>query len=113
MENVKEKVEELTSHVKGYADTFIELAQVKLAQKAADTTASAVIGIAIFVFTLLVLILGGIAIGWWLGTLLNNIAAGFFIITGFYLLCLLFVFLAGKKTIIPMVRNMIVKKIYE
>jgi hypothetical protein len=40
-------------------------------------------------------------------------AGGFLIVTGFYLVCLLFVIVAGKKTIVPMIRNRIVRKLYE
>ncbi len=113
MENVKEKVEELTDHVKGYVDTLYELTVVKVTQKAADTAAFAITGLVIFVFSILVLFIGGIGIGWWLGRAIDNMAGGFLIVTGFYLVCLFFVILVGKKTIVPMIRNRIVRKLYE
>jgi hypothetical protein len=113
MENVKEKVEELTDNVKGYVDTLYELALVKVTQKAADTAAFAITGIVIFIFLVLVLLLGGFGIGWWLGRAIDSMAGGFLIVTGFYLLCLVFVLLAGKKTLIPMIRDRIVRKLYD
>ena len=113
MENIKEKIEELTDHTKEYLETLYDLSMVRVTQKVANTASIAVSSFIAIIFVLLVLFLGGIGLGWWLGGLLNNMAAGFLIVAGFYLLCLIFVFVFGKKIILPVIRNRIVKKIYE
>jgi uncharacterized membrane protein YccC len=52
-------------------------------------------------------------LAWWVGTLVNSIAAGFFIVAGFFLLLILLIFALRKKVIVPMIRNSIIRKVYE
>jgi hypothetical protein len=55
----------------------------------------------------------GFGLGWWLGTLFNNMAAGFFAVAGFYLLLIVLMFALRKKVIVPMIQKMIISKVYE
>jgi hypothetical protein len=50
---------------------------------------------------------------WWIGDAMDNMKAGFFIVGGFYTLILLIVLAMAKSYIIPNVRDMIIKKMYE
>lgn len=113
MNDVKDKIADLSGHVTDYLDTQYQLGMLKVTEKAANTAAFAVTGFTVIIFTLLVLITGGIGIGWWLGDIINNMAAGFLIVAGFYLLCLLCIIIFRKRLIFPLLRNRIVSKIYE
>jgi len=112
MENVKTKVEELSEHVTDYANTFIELTKIRITQKAADSAALAVTAISIFIFSLLILLIGGMGLAWWLGSLMNSTAGGFLIVAGIYLLCLLYILLSGKR-IVSSIRNTVIRKLYD
>lgn len=113
MENIKTQLEEFSENVTGYVDSLYQLSLVKVTEKAANTAAYTVTGFIITIFAILVLLLAGIGAAWWLGELLESTAAGFFVVAGFYLLCMLFIFIFRKKIIVPLIRNGIVKKMYE
>ena len=44
---------------------------------------------------------------------MENMKAGFFIVGGFYAIVFLIILAMAKKVLIPGIRNMIIKKIYE
>jgi len=113
MENIKEKTIELTEHVEELADTFYRLAQVNLTQKAANLVSLGLTTIIVCIAGIFVLLFGGFALSWWLGDLLANRAAGFLLGAGFFLIVVIMVVLFRKKIILPFIRNLIVRKVYD
>ncbi len=120
MEGTKEKTADLSDHAHDLADHIGDLAQtlyrlaiVNVTQKASEIVSGAVVAILLAIFTFFILFFGGLALGWWLGTLLDNRALGFVLAAAFFLLLVLIVIVLKKKTIVPMIRNMVVKKIHE
>ena len=59
------------------------------------------------------LFFASLAFGWWLGDLVNSRAGGFLIAAALFLVILLVIVLRGKKTILPMLRDIIVRKFYD
>jgi hypothetical protein len=113
MEDVKDKVEELSEHVKDYVNTLYELTTLKLVQQTVNAAAFAANGFIVIIFSVLVLTLGGVGLGWWLGNLMNSRAGGFLVVAGFYLVCLICMMTFMKKIIFSSIRDKILKKIYE
>lgn len=113
MEEIKEKTADLADHVEDLAETFYRLAMVNVAQKTSQFASGVVVAILLVIFGFLLLFFGGLALGWWLGTLVNSRALGFLLTAGFFLLLVICISLLKKKTIIPMIRDMVVKKMYE
>ena len=113
MEDVKDKVEELSGHVKDYVGTLYELTTLKLVQQMVNAATFAANSCLIIVFSILVLLIGGMGLGWWLGDVMNSRAGGFFVVAGFYLVCLICLMTFMKKMIFSAIRNKILKNIYE
>jgi hypothetical protein len=69
-----------------------------------------VISLSVFSFMTLFAALG---CAWWIGEAMNDMKAGFFITGGAFLLILTIVLLVARKGLIPFIRNMVIRKIYE
>lgn len=94
-------------------DTYYKLGVATATQKGADVAAASVFGILLAFLGMLAFLFAFIALAFWVGSLINSTAGGFGIVAGlFALLAGLLMALKGK-VIYPMVRNTIVKKVYE
>ena len=113
MEELKEKTKDLVDHVEDLTNTFYRLTTVKVTQRATDVISGAIIAVLIITLALFFLFFAGFALGWWLGDLVNSRAVGFLLAAAFFLLVLLVIVLTGKKTILPMLRDIIVRKFYD
>ena len=113
MEDVKNQSEGLVDHVEALSDTFLKLVFVNITQKTVAVTAGLINTIFIYLLLILFLLFAAIGLAWWLGDLLNNHAAGFFIVSGIFGLFVLLLIMMKKKIIYPFIRNTLVRKIYE
>jgi hypothetical protein len=112
-EQLKTNSHGITKDVGDLVDTYIALAKVNVTQKAA-TAASASAGVILMaVLAIFVVLFAALGLAWWIGQLLSSMIAGFLIVAGFFGL-LLILFIAFKEQFLyPIVRNKIVKKVYE
>jgi hypothetical protein len=85
---------------------------LQVTHKAVKTGASIINGFITMVLGLVVFFFLNFALGWWLGQLVDSRALGFVILGGFYLLILVIV-IAAKKSVLAMLRNMLIKMIYD
>jgi len=113
LKTIKSTAESLTDHVSDYIETYVKLAVVNATQKATGIAAISLTGILVTIFLPFVLFFSGIGLGIWVGEALDNVKAGFFIVSGFYLLCGLVIYAFRKKIVFPLVRNTIIRKVYE
>lgn len=112
-EDLKTKVNHLKDHVGDYVNTYVQIAKARAVRGASNTTAGIVIGITAFFFAFFFLFFIGFGLAWWLGNIFDNRAAGFFAVAGFFLLLCALLFALRKKVIVPMIRKMLISKIYE
>ena len=112
-ETLQQKAEQLTSHLADYADTFLKVTLVNATEKGSTMASAAITTLILAGLALFALFFGGFALAWWLGNLLDSLAAGFVIVTGFYLLLFVVGMMLRKKTIFPYLRNRIIRSIYE
>lgn len=94
-------------------NTYRELAKVRMAEGAAVGGSASLLGIVLLLVVIFVLLFLGMGLAWWIGDALDNTKAGFFIVGGFYLLLLVVGVLTSRSVILPWLRNLIVRKIYE
>jgi hypothetical protein len=113
MEELKEKAKDLADHAGDFADTFYRLALVNATQKAAHIGSGAVLGIIAAVLGFFCLFFMACALAWWIGNLVESRALGFLITGAFFLLVVVLLFYFRKKTILPLMRDAIVRKLYE
>lgn len=113
MENLKEKTRDLADHVEDLAGTFYRLTTVRVTEKATNIISGLIIGLLAAMFGFFVLLFASFALGWWLGDLVDSRAGGFLIASAFFLLVLLGIVFTSKKTILPVLRDVIVRKFYD
>lgn len=113
IEELKSKASDLKDHVSEYGKTYIRLLKAKATRGTSNAVSAILVGITSFILAFFILFFLGFGLGWWLGTVLNNRAAGFFIVAGFFLLLVFLLFALRKKVITPLIRNAIISKIYE
>ncbi len=113
MEDLKTKTETLADHVSDYIETYVKLAVVNATQKATSVASVSLMAVLITFFFMFVLIFAGIGASLWLGEMLENMKAGYFIVGGFYLVVAGLLLLFRKSLVFPFVRNQIIRKVYE
>jgi hypothetical protein len=94
-------------------ETYRDLLTVRIVEHTSMGASISIVGIISLLIIVFVLIFSGLGAAWWIGDEMNNMKAGFFIVGGFYTLILIAVLATAKSIIIPNVRNLIIKKIYE
>lgn len=113
MEEFKLKAENLTKSVGDYFDTYYKLTVVKATDKATGIAASSLAGLTVFFLSIFVLFFSGLALGVWLGQLLDSAVVGYLLVAGFYLFVMILLVLLRRKFVFPFIRNLIVRKFYE
>jgi hypothetical protein len=94
-------------------ETYRDLLTVRIVEHTSMGASISIVGLITLLIIVFVLAFGGLGAAWWIGDTMNNMKAGFFIVGGFYTLILIAVLASAKSFIIPNVRNLIIKKIYE
>jgi len=89
-----------------YIKRRILLVQLQVADKASRIASALITAVLLIVIGLFVLIFASFAAGYWLASLTGSLAAGFGIVTLFYLVVLLFVLFVLRK----IVRNFFIDK---
>lgn len=95
------------------ADTYYRLGVAKATQKGANLAAASVSTMLMVFFAFCTLLFAFIGLAFWVGSLVNSIAGGFLIVAAFFGLVMGLVMALKGKVIYPMIRNSIVKKVYE
>jgi len=112
-EGIKETTSDLVDHVTDFLETYYHYISINVAQKSINLASGAINFIVIIFLCLLIVSFTGFGLAWWLGTVIDSRAGGFFIVAGFYLVVMLAMILMRKKLIFPFLRNLMTRKIYE
>lgn len=110
MDTEKGSIESMLGKIGELAETKVELLKLKAVKKTADTMASVMVGLIAGIFALAALTMLSIGAAFWIGRLLGNVAAGFFIMGGAYLLIGSIIYFFWKKGISAAVQNGIIRK---
>ncbi len=113
MEELKNKAEDLTKNIGEYVETYYKLTILKATDKVTTITAGALAGISVLFLGVFVLFFLALALGVWLGQLVNSEAAGYLIVAGIFLLIIVILVMMRKRIVFPMIRNKIIRKLYE
>jgi len=87
MEDKGNLLESLLDSAKEYGITSFELVKLKALDKAADVVSSFVPVTILFIFVGLFFLFLSLGVAFWLGELLGETFYGFFVVSGFYILC--------------------------
>jgi hypothetical protein len=109
-EDAKEKWVDGTSNL---IDLYKDLITVKIIEHTSLGASISIFGIIFLISAIFVLLFLSFGVAWWLGESMGNLKAGFMIVAGSHTVILIVLLLTARKTIIPGVRNLIIRKIYE
>lgn len=113
MEDLKNKAENLTGHINQYLETAYKILVLQMTKKTVNFASSGFIAVFISILSLFVLLFSGLGLSWWIGSLVHSVVGGFFIVAGIYVLLISTLILLKKKYIFPLVRNLLIKALYE
>ncbi|MBA4145559.1 MAG: hypothetical protein DI538_15980 [Azospira oryzae] len=113
MGEIKDKAEELTEHVGDYLETFYKLTALNATGKATGIISAGITSIVVMLFIMFAMLFAFMGIGWWLGEQMNNMLAGFGIVSGFYIFLIIIILTFRKSFLFPLIRNILIRKMYE
>ena len=115
--NTNGKLAERSRHVSEIISelfqSYLKLGLVHLTDKGSGIISVSIVVLVSATLALFVLFFLGIGIGFWLGQQLNNMLAGFGIVATFFLVLGIFLFGTRNRILIPLIRNLIITKVYE
>ena len=112
MEEKELDVKEIISKLKEYVEVRKELAILSAVEKGSQLFANLLTDGLVLLFGWLTLLFGSFALGFYLSELLGNSYAGFLIITGFYFMLAIALYLVKDKFIEKHIVNSMVKKFF-
>jgi hypothetical protein len=113
MEEEKKSGEKILDLAGDMVENYRNLITIQVVEHSSLAGAVSALGIILLVVVVFVLLFAGIGFAWWVGEAMNDMKAGFFIVGGAYTIVLLILLLLSKKTLIPSIRNLIIRKIYD
>lgn len=111
MENTTSHIESIYERAKSYTETSIELFKLNAIDKTADIVSSIVMWIALGSIVVIFLLFVNIGISLYIGQLLGASYLGFLIVSSFYLLIGLFLYIFNNKLIMKPVTNLVIYKL--
>lgn len=110
MENNATTIEMLFERAEDYTRTTVELAKLHTVDKAADVMSSLLSRLAVSIVFAMFALLANIGLSIWIGELVGKLYYGFFIVSSFYLLIAIILYIFKNEWIkIPISNFMIVK----
>lgn len=113
MEETKNITDKWVSTATDLADAYKDLLTMRIVEHTSLGIAVSIVGITSLLVGLFILLFVGFGCAWWLGEYLENMKQGFFIVGGVYAIIFTSLLLTSKKILLPRIRNVIIKKIYE
>lgn len=110
MENQSNSVHSLFERAGDYLETRIDLLKLQAVDRSSELISSLVSRLIIALILVLFIFLLNIGVAMWLGDIIGNAYAGFFIVAGFYALVCIIVYAARKKLLQTPVGNKLIKK---
>lgn len=111
MQSIIDNIENLVSKAGDIAETKVELWKLRAAGKISETVSSIISVIATAILTITAIIILSIGGAFWIGSAMENISYGFFIVGGFYVLAGFLVYVFRRKLIKNPLTNLIINKL--
>lgn len=111
MENIATDIELLYKKAEQYTKTSFELLQLNAIDKTSDVISSLSVVISISIIVAMFILFINIGISLYIGKLLNDYAMGFFLVSIFYFVVAIIVFIFRKTLIKIPIDNLIVSKL--
>jgi hypothetical protein len=113
MQENKNVLSDMGSGIIDYAESWYKLTLLTGAKKASHATAFLLTILSVVFLGLFVLFFAGLALGIWIGDLLNNESLGYMLVSGAFLLIMIILIALRNKVVFPFIRDTIIRKIYD
>lgn len=113
MEENKNVLSDMGSGIIDYAESWYNLTLLTGAKKATHAIAFLLTILSVVFLGLFVLFFAGLALGIWLGDMLNNEFAGYMIVSAVFLLIMIILIALRNKIVFPFIRDAMIRKIYD
>jgi len=113
MEDIKSKAGNLTESISDFVQTKYKLTLLNAADKATGIAASTLAAVVIVFLGVFVLFFAAMALGVWLGRVVNDPALGFLLVAALFTLIIVIIVAMKKRIVFPMIRDKIINKLYE
>ncbi|NUM32813.1 MAG: phage holin family protein [Bacteroidetes bacterium] len=107
-ENIKDEIRDLANATENYIKIQLELIKLKIIEKTADVISAAFSRIAILIFLVFTLIILNIGLSFYFGELLHKTYYGFFVVSGFYAIITIILYLLRNRFLKTKVSNTII-----
>lgn len=111
MENIVSNMGKLYEKAEQYSKTSLELIKLNAIDKSSDVISSLAVVITLTLIGAMFTLFFNIGIGFMIGKMLNNYAIGFLIVSGFYVILGIVVFIYKKSLIKDPIDNLVVGKL--
>lgn len=111
MKNPPNAIGSLVENIGEYIETKAELMKLKAISKSSEVVSSIVSIVVIFMVLIFAVSILNIGLSIWIGTILGEVAYGFFAVGGFYLLIAILLIAFKSKWLKAPVANSIIKSI--
>ena len=113
MENIATNIERLYEKAENYTKTSFELVKLRAIDKTSEIISSLAVVISIACIIAMFSLFLNIGIAIWIGNKLNDMASGFLIVSGFYFIAGIVVYIFRRDWIKGPIDNLIVGKLLE
>ncbi len=103
-------IEKLFGDVKEYIDTRLQLSKLQAVEQGSRLASAATVSFLLLIFFSLVIFFGSMALAYYLGRELGDIALGFLAVSGFYLLIGIVIYVGRNKWINRPMTNLFIRK---
>jgi ABC-type microcin C transport system permease subunit YejE len=110
MENNATTIEMLFERAEDYTRTTVELAKLHTVDKAADVMSSLISRLAVSIVFAMFALLANIGLSIWIGELVGKLYYGFFIVSSFYLLIAIILYIFKNEWIKTPISNFMIVK---
>lgn len=110
MENNATTIEMLFERAEDYTRTTVELAKLHTVDKAADVMSSLLSRLAVSIVFAMFALLANIGLSIWIGELVGKLYYGFFIVSSFYLLIAIILYIFKNEWIKTPISNFMIVK---
>ena len=111
MDNIATNFEKLYDKAKEYTETSLELYRLNAIDKTADVVSSLFARLALLMVVAMFSLLINIALSLYIGKLLDEMYLGFLIVSGFYLIVAIIIFLFSDKLLKIPLTNLVIAKL--
>lgn len=110
MENNASTIEMLFERAENYTRTTVELAKLTTIDKTADVTSSILSRMTVSIVFAMFIALLNIGLALWVGELVGKLYFGFFIVSGFYLLLAVLLYVFKNQWLKTPISNLLIAK---